>query len=130
MRTRPPRRGVVGRFRQLADRASTFQKFAAAILAGVALAGLVVTGITRYAPWAWAADVERRQQAIETKLDTLATVVLQSQIADTETRIAALEAKARSRAGLTAAEAEYLRAQRWRLDALTRQLQGISKVTP
>lgn len=121
-----PRTGALGGLRRIADQASTFQKIAAAVIAAIGLAGLCATAVTRYAPWAWAADVERRQTAIEGKIDTLSIIVLQSQVADAETRMAALEAK-RARGQLTEAEAEYLRATRRRLDELTRQLQAIGR---
>jgi len=85
--------------------------------------------VTRYAPWAWAADVERRQTVIEGKIDTLSSVVLQSQAADAEQKIAALEAKGRGRGGLTEVEAEYLRGQRRRLNDVNRQLQTLSRPT-
>jgi len=119
--------GVVGTFRHLADRASTFQKLGAAIIVAVSLLGLMGAAITRYAPWAWASEVNKRQTAIESKVDTLSSVVLQSQVADAENKIATLEAKAAGKQGLTDVEAEYLRGQRRRLNDLNLQLQLLSK---
>jgi hypothetical protein len=124
----PPRaRGLLGSLKTIAAQASTFQKLAAATIAAISLAGVMATMVTRYAPWAWAADVERRQTAIEGKIDTLSSIVLQSQAADAEQKIAALEAKGRSRGGLTEVEAEYLRGQRRRLNDVNRQLQTLSR---
>ena len=120
-------RGIFGSLKTIATQASTFQKLAAATIAAISLAGLLATMVTRYAPWAWAADVERRQTAIEGKIDTLSSIVLQSQAADAEQKIAALEAKGRSRGGLTEVEAEYLRGQRRRLNDVNRQLQTLSR---
>jgi hypothetical protein len=114
----------VGGLQHLAATASTFQKIAAAVIALISLVVLSATTVSRYAPWAWAADVEVRQRAIERKIDTLSEVVLQSQISDTEARIAELEAKART-LKITPTEAEVLRAQRRRLEALDRQVRGL-----
>lgn len=106
--------------RHVAERASTFQKITAAILAAVALIGLVVTGVTQYAPWAWAGDVKR----VEQKIDTLSVVVLQGQVADVENKIAALE-QVKTKGLLTETEAEYLRAQYRRRTDLNGQLEEI-----
>ena len=119
----PARRpGLVGGLQHLATQASTFQKIAAAVIALISLTVLSATTVSRYAPWAWASDVV----VMNSKVDLLTTVVLQSQIEDTENKIAALEAK-RGKVGLTDGEAEYLRAKRRRLDELNMQLRGVGK---
>jgi hypothetical protein len=111
-----------GLFRRLAEEASTFQKFAAAITAGITLVVLLAVTITKYAPWAWASEVI----VMNTKVDLLTTIVLQGRIEDTERTIASLEIK-RGKVGLTNDEAEYLRANRRRLEELKGQLQAIGK---
>jgi hypothetical protein len=63
---------------------------------------------------------------MNTKVDLLTTIVLQGRIEDTERTIASLEIK-RGKVGLTNDEAEYLRANRRRLEELKGQLQAIGK---
>lgn len=115
--------GTLHNLKRLAEQASTFQKLAVAVIAGITLTVLLVTTVNRYAPWAWASDVI----ATNAKVDFLSTIVLQSQIEDTENRIAQLEVKARTKGGLTSVEAEYLRAKKNRLAELRRQLESLEK---
>jgi hypothetical protein len=122
--------GMMKSLRHVAEQASTFQKIAGAIVVGVGLLGLLVTGINNYAPWAWAGDVERRQNAIESKLDILSTAVLEAQLEDAEAKIGVLDAKGRTKVGLTDVEAEVLRAKKRRVNQLNDQLKAISAPQP
>ena len=116
----PPPPGFWRSVREYGERASGLQKIGAFVIVAVAVAGLLATGVTRYAPWAWAGDVRR----VEQKVDTLTLAVLQSARVDTENKIAGLEGK-RAKAGLTPVEDEYLRVQYRRLGDLTKDIDAV-----
>ena len=111
---RPPPPSLGAWLRHRADSAGAWQKFFALGTAAILFFGVVGGLVSKYAPWAWAGDVKR----VEEKVDTLTTTVLESQVNDLESRVGALTSKR----ALTSGEADYLRSLRQRLADVQKKL--------